>query len=191
MARQHAVLEQTSKSISLAVSVRRPNEIASSMTEELWNVVWTTSPTRSRSVSETTNTGISSFTDLRQTWTATFTSTITQQVEVAVFADLQTSKTFSIFAIGTPRQLNDKMLVDSFEKERGAFLQMRENLLADKNYKDKYVAILNGSVVDSDEDEIKLLKRVYDKFGYVPVYVEKVEKKRRVVEISTPEIRSK
>jgi len=187
-------LEQTSKPISsLTILVHRPNEIASSMTEETWNVVWTRSATRSRPATMTTITGTNSFTYLNVDWTATYTS-ITQQVEVTVFADFETSETFGILTTGMTQQRNDKTPVDSadsFDKERGAFLQMKETLLADSSYRDKYVAILNSSVVDSDEDEIKLLKRVYGRFGYLPVYVEKVQDKTRIAEISTPEIRSK
>jgi len=199
MASQHAVLEQTNKpTFSLAISVHRPNEIGNSMTQDAWiqNAVVTLSATRSQPVSVTTSRDIYSLTNLEQTFTATYTSIsmTRQRVELTASDRLQVSGTFSIFVAEMSQQLSDKMpvdLADSFEKERGAFLQMRQMLLAEKSYRDKYVAVLNGSVVDYDEDEVKLLKRVYDRFGYVPVYVERLGEKRRIAEISTPEIRPK
>jgi len=41
-------------------------------------------------------------------------------------------------------------------------------------YEGKYVAVLNGQVVDSDTDERALVQRVYQKFGYQPLYVQLV-----------------
>jgi len=39
-------------------------------------------------------------------------------------------------------------------------------------YEGKYVAVLNGQVVDNDVDEGALMQRVYQTFGYQPVYVQ-------------------
>ena len=41
-------------------------------------------------------------------------------------------------------------------------------------YAGKYVAVLNGQVVDNDIDERALVQRVYQKFGYQPIYVQLV-----------------
>jgi hypothetical protein len=40
----------------------------------------------------------------------------------------------------------------------------------------EYVAVLEGRVVDSDADERTLMQRVYQKFGYQPMYVQRSTK---------------
>ena len=59
-----------------------------------------------------------------------------------------------------------------FACERQAFWAMHSQLLP--MYEGKYVAVLNGQVVDSDVDERALVQRVYQKFGYQPMYVQLV-----------------
>jgi hypothetical protein len=59
-----------------------------------------------------------------------------------------------------------------FAAERRAFWAMHPQLL--KAYEGKYVAILNGKVVDCDEDKHALAKRLYRRFGYQPIYVQLV-----------------
>jgi hypothetical protein len=59
-----------------------------------------------------------------------------------------------------------------FACERQAFWAMHAQLLS--MYAGKYVAVLNGQVVDSDVDERALVQRVYQKFGYQPMYVQLV-----------------
>jgi len=56
-----------------------------------------------------------------------------------------------------------------FACERQAFWAMHVQLMS--MYEGKYVAVLNGQVVDSDIDERALVQRVYQKFGYKPIYV--------------------
>jgi hypothetical protein len=74
-----------------------------------------------------------------------------------------------------------------FEKERAVFLRLKKKLLGDANYSEKYVAIVGGRIVDSDNDKILLAKRVYSKFGYIPVYIGKVTSKERIFEYPSPE----
>ncbi len=68
--------------------------------------------------------------------------------------------------------------LQDFRKEQQAFYSMREQLK--KEYPDKYVAIHGGHVVDSDIDESALIDRFFNKFGNVPVYIDKPEKKRLI-----------
>jgi len=77
--------------------------------------------------------------------------------------------------------------IKSFERERDTFFKIRNDLLKDNKYAGKYVAILNGKVVGSDENKSSLAKRVYEKHGYVPIYMEKLSKKKRVRELPSPE----
>lgn len=73
--------------------------------------------------------------------------------------------------------------------ERDAYLRMKAKLLADPRYADKFVAVLKGEVVDADSDERELVRRVYGNYGYVVVYVEKVQEEKRILEIPSPERR--
>jgi hypothetical protein len=46
--------------------------------------------------------------------------------------------------------------------------------MCNPNFKNKFVAVKNGSIVDYDSDERALLKRIYGKYGYIPILVEKI-----------------
>jgi hypothetical protein len=59
-----------------------------------------------------------------------------------------------------------------FASERQAFWAMHAQLVS--MYEGKYVAVLNGQVVDSDIGERTLVQRVYKTFGYQPIYVQLV-----------------
>ncbi len=51
-------------------------------------------------------------------------------------------------------------------------------------YKNKYVAFLNGELIDSDEDEQKMLKQLkYAKYQYQPIFFTKVEENPRIVDL--------
>jgi hypothetical protein len=56
-----------------------------------------------------------------------------------------------------------------WEREQRAFWELRPSLL--QTHAEKFVAIHEGKVVDSDDDRIPLALRVYARFGYVPIYV--------------------
>ena len=62
---------------------------------------------------------------------------------------------------------------EAFERERAAFERLKPELL--KTHRGKFVAVVNEQVVDMDTDRVKLVLRVYDRFGYRPIYVQRVE----------------
>ena len=62
---------------------------------------------------------------------------------------------------------------ETFERERAAFERLKPELL--KTHRGKFVAVVNEQVVDMDIDRVKLILRVYDRFGYRPIYVQLVE----------------
>lgn len=68
----------------------------------------------------------------------------------------------------------------AFEREVTAFKALKPELL--KQYLDQYVAIYQGQVVGHGNNRLALVKEVYEQFGEVPCYVEKVslEPPRRV-----------
>ncbi|RME43215.1 MAG: type II toxin-antitoxin system Phd/YefM family antitoxin [Chloroflexi bacterium] len=72
-------------------------------------------------------------------------------------------------------------------KEIAAFERMKPDLL--NTHKGKQVAILNGQVVDSDEDKRALAKRVYAKYGYRTILMTEVRESPRVYRIDSPEVK--
>jgi len=85
----------------------------------------------------------------------------------------------------------EDLKMNSFEAERNSFLEMKHTLLSDPRYQGKYVAVRDGLILDVDDDKVELAKRVYDKHGYVPIYIDRVQEKARIYEIPSPEIRRK
>src|SRR5712671_3189455 len=76
---------------------------------------------------------------------------------------------------------------NKFEREHEAFQHLRPQLL--EAYRDKYVAIHEGQVVDSGDDEIALAERVYARLGYVPIFIDLVtDSPRAPVRIGSPRI---
>jgi len=73
------------------------------------------------------------------------------------------------------------------QKEIAAFERMKPDLL--NTHKGKQVAILNGKVVDSDEDKRALAKRVYAKYGYRTILMTEVRESPRVYRIDSPEVK--
>ena len=72
----------------------------------------------------------------------------------------------------------------ALEKERAAFVRLKNQLL--RTHRGKFVAILNGEVVDVDEDDRILTRRVYAEYGYVPIYIDRVVEKPPVRRILSP-----
>ena len=69
---------------------------------------------------------------------------------------------------------------EAFKQEIAAFAALKPELL--KQYPGQYVAIYRGQVVGNGDSRLALVKEVYNQFGEVPCYVEKVtlEPLRRV-----------
>lgn len=76
------------------------------------------------------------------------------------------------------------------EEERATFLQIRDTLIQDPHYNGKYVTVFQGVVVDCDEDKRSLAERVYTKYGYVPLYIDKVAPGERHAQVPSPELAS-
>jgi hypothetical protein len=53
--------------------------------------------------------------------------------------------------------------------ERAAYWRLLPSLFS--HFRGQYVAVHEGQVVDSGDDEVELALRVYRRFGYVPIYV--------------------
>lgn len=72
------------------------------------------------------------------------------------------------------------------ERERTAFERLKPELL--KTHPGKWVAIVDGQLVDSDDDEDALVQRVYAKYGHRTIFVEEVRETPRVYEFPSPEV---
>jgi hypothetical protein len=60
----------------------------------------------------------------------------------------------------------------AFEQEAAAFEALKPQLL--EQYLNQYVAIYQGQIVGNGDNRLTLVKNVYNQFGEVPCYVEKV-----------------
>ena len=58
---------------------------------------------------------------------------------------------------------------DKWRREQQAFQSRLPELL--KTYRNQYVAIHDGDVVESGNDKLGVAGRAYARFGYVPIYV--------------------
>lgn len=75
-----------------------------------------------------------------------------------------------------------------FLAEAEAFRKMKPELLREEKYRGRFVAIHGGEVVDVDDDHRILATRVYMRYGYVPIYMDRVEEPERIVEAPSPEV---
>jgi prevent-host-death family protein len=71
-------------------------------------------------------------------------------------------------------------------QEQAAFERMKPELL--KTHQGKFVAIHNGQLVDYDDNEAALAKRVYTKFGYRTILIAPVTETPRVYHINSPRL---
>lgn len=70
------------------------------------------------------------------------------------------------------------------QKNYSYFEKRKPELLQDERYKEKFIAILNQKIVDSDVDENNLINRVWDdyfdeykQYGDIPFYIDQVTDK--------------
>ena len=65
-----------------------------------------------------------------------------------------------------------------FEREKKAFLKIRDKLLKDEMYLGKYIAIYNGRVIAHGRNIEEVIRGVYTQYGDIlpSVYIDKVEK---------------
>ncbi len=74
-----------------------------------------------------------------------------------------------------------------WEQERSAYWRLLPSLLP--QYRGQYVAIHEGRVVDSGSDQLELAMRMYQRFGYVPIYVGHVsDDPVRTLRVPTPRV---
>lgn len=96
---------------------------------------------------------------------------------VAVLVPVSEYEAFRAWRQTTNRPPSDQQQT-AFVRERSAFAQLLPELL--RIYPGKVVAIYQGQVVEVGDEISETLDKVYDRFGYVPCYVQRVEASPRV-----------
>ena len=90
---------------------------------------------------------------------------------------------------GKARIIIRNLPIVRLEREYEAFHKMKERLVKDEKYRDKWVAIFYGKLIDFDEDGSALAKRVYEKYGYETILIERVVEKEKPLRFPSPKFR--
>jgi len=77
--------------------------------------------------------------------------------------------------------LTDEAII---RREMKWYEEKKEDYL--KNYEGKYIALLNGELLDSDVAISELAKRVYEKYGYIAIFIPLVTRRTKPYRISSP-----
>ena len=72
------------------------------------------------------------------------------------------------------------------DREIATYERMKSDLL--KTHKGKFVAILNGELIDSDANKETLTERVYRKYGYRTMLIREVMEAPRIYQMGGPQL---
>ena len=92
---------------------------------------------------------------------------------VAVLLPLDEYEAFQAWRQTKAGQSRRSARQQAFAQERASFAQMKSELL--KAYRGQVVAIYQGKIVEVGSDIGQTVEKVYDRFGYVPCYLQRVE----------------
>jgi hypothetical protein len=71
-----------------------------------------------------------------------------------------------------------------FAKNEASYDNFVKNHLNDPEYKDRFVAFVNGKLQGVDDKESTLAKKVYDKCGHVDMYIGKVSTQKIILDMA-------
>ncbi|MGA2683256.1 MAG: hypothetical protein ABSF44_15830 [Candidatus Bathyarchaeia archaeon] len=74
-----------------------------------------------------------------------------------------------------------------FNENKEVFIKLKDGLVQKPEFENKFIAIKDGKMVDSDYDRSILVERLYTKYGYVPLFIGKVVKQEKYKELPSPE----
>jgi hypothetical protein len=97
---------------------------------------------------------------------------------VAAVIPISEYQAFRAWQEARDREEQRRKDLEAFEREREAFERLKPELL--RTHRGQWVAVYQEKVVEAGQDRSQVLDSVYDRFGYVPVYVQKVEEQPRV-----------
>ncbi len=106
------------------------------------------------------------------------------QIERSTYLPLRSLNTTPLNNISIS-ETKETSVIQRIKQEEQIFEMMKQDLLSDPKYKGNYIAMFEGRIIAFDQNERDLLKKIYQKHGYVPVYVQKVED-MKVEEIPSP-----
>jgi hypothetical protein len=95
--------------------------------------------------------------------------------------------TNQLYMLTQPQELTNIPNVTTTNPNKIAFEKFIQEHLHEEEYRNKYVAFVNGQFQKSGNIRNQLVKEMYDKFGNVPMFVEKVSVNRREILLDTPE----
>lgn len=78
--------------------------------------------------------------------------------------------------------------ITAWRNEMAHFERIKAKLWKDRQYRHKYVAIRQRTILDVDDDKFRLAKRVKQQFADEVVFIGQVQISARVVELPSPEI---
>jgi hypothetical protein len=77
---------------------------------------------------------------------------------------------------------------DKWRREQHAFRRSLPDLL--RAHRGLFVAIHEGRLVESGDDKIDVARRAYARFGYVPIFVTRVDESPAPVRVPSPRCRA-
>lgn len=78
--------------------------------------------------------------------------------------------------------------IATWEKEFAYFQRTKNDLLKDIRYANKYIAIMHKRIIDSDKDEIRLVRRINKAYPDEVVFIAKVDEKESIGVVRSPRV---
>ena len=100
---------------------------------------------------------------------------------VAAVIPITEYQAFRVWREARGREEKRRKDLEAFDRERQAFERLKPELL--RTHQGQWVAIYQGEVVEAGQDRSQVLDSVYDRFGYVLVYVQQVEEQPRIYKL--------
>lgn len=78
--------------------------------------------------------------------------------------------------------------IAGWETEFSHFQSAKQKLVEDGTYLNKYVAIKNKKIIDSDKNEIRLVRRINKTYPDEVVFIAKVDEKESIGVVRSPRV---
>ncbi len=85
-----------------------------------------------------------------------------------------------------PERVRYRLMLRRVEEERKAFDAMLPELIRNKGLVGRYVAVVSGSVVDSDSDDQRLAARMFERIGEQPMFIGYVGFQPKIAQVPSP-----
>jgi len=78
--------------------------------------------------------------------------------------------------------------IAKWEKELAYFQDVKQKLVEDGKYINQYVAVKNKKIIDSDKDEIRLVRRINEAYPHEVVLIAKVDEQEDIGVVRSPRV---